>query len=127
MLHISIFGGHVMEIRYHTKKGSIYIQRIEEGGELWLKENRYGEIRSLAGGVHISVRSLHKLVTERPSLLDSTYCFDMGVEKDLFEDAKKERFTNGTEKEETIIFFLTKKGNDQYGIGCSSLIDKIER
>ena len=115
-----------MEIRYHTKKGSIYIQRIQEDRELWVKEGRDGTIHSLAGGVHISVRSLHKLVTERPSLLDSTYCFDMGVEKDLFDDAKKERFTSGTEKEETIIFFLTKKGEGQYGIGCSSLIDKIE-
>jgi hypothetical protein len=117
-----------MERKYFTKKGSVYTQSIRRGKELWVKQDRGGEIQTLVGGIHISKKRFKELVKEYPSsLLDTTYCFSLDVEREFFEDAKRERFTGNIEDEDTVIFFLIKKGPDKYGIGCSSLVTRIEK
>ena len=71
---------------------------------------------------------LQELVDEYPStLLDKTCCFDVGVEKEFFEDAKRETYSGMIHREETVIFFLTQRNSDHYAIGCSSVIEKIEK
>jgi len=115
-----------MERKYFTAKGSTYIQKIEEGKELWIKQDKNGEIHPLPGGIHISRKKLKELMKEYPSsLLDKTYCFDADVEREFFEDAKREKFIGGTESEQTVIFFLIKRESGKYGIGCSSLVERI--
>ena len=116
-----------MERKYFTKKGSVYIQSIRRGKELGIKQDRNGEVQTLVGGIHISKKRFSELIKEYPSsLLDTTYCFGLDVEREFFEDAKRERFTGNIEDEDTVIFFLVKKGLDKYGIGCSSLVMRIE-
>src|SRR4030042_1550196 len=116
-----------MERKYFTKKGSVYIQSIRRRKELWIKQDRNGEIQTLVGGIHISKKKFGELIKEYPSsLLDKTYCFDADVEREFFEDAKREKFIGSIENEDTVIFFLVKKGPDKYGIGCSSLVTRIE-
>ena len=116
-----------MERKYFTKKGSIYIQSILRGEEIWIKHEKDGRLQALAGGIHISKDKFKELLKEYPSsLLDTTYCFGLDVEREFFEDAKRERFIGDIEGEETVIFFLVKKGPDKYGVGCSSMVEKIE-
>ena len=115
-----------MQTSYFTKRGSIYTHKVDAEKEIWFKEDRAGEMHSLAGGVYITIRKLQKLVSDYPLLLDRTYAFDMGVEKEFFEEAKKEQFKGDIGDEETIIFFLIKKEFGTYGIGSSSLIERIE-
>jgi hypothetical protein len=116
-----------MERKYFTKKGSVYIQSIRRRKELWIKQERDGGIQTLVGGIHLSKKKFGELIKEYPSsLLDTTYCFGLDVEREFFEDAKRERFTGNIEDEDTVIFFLIKKGPDKYGIGCSSLVTRIE-
>ncbi|MDD5063308.1 MAG: hypothetical protein PHQ35_00930 [Phycisphaerae bacterium] len=116
-----------MERKFFTKKGSVYIQSIRRRNELWIKEDKNGEIQTLVGGIHISRKRFRELLKEYPSsLLDTTFCFDLEAEREFFEDAKRERFTGNIEDEDTVIFFLVKKGPDKYGIGCSSAVTKIE-
>lgn len=116
-----------MERKFFTKKGSIYIQSVRRGGELWIKQDKNGEIQTLVGGIHISKQRFRELLKEYPSsLLDTTLCFDLDVEREFFEDAKREKFAGNIEDEETVIFFLIKKGPGKYGIGCSSVVTKIE-
>jgi hypothetical protein len=116
-----------MQRKFFTKKGSVYTQSIRRGKELWIKEDRNGEIQTLVGGIHISRKRFRELLKEYPSsLLDTTYCFDLDVEREFFEDAKRERFIGNIEDENTVIFFLVKKGPDKYGIGCSSLVTRTE-
>ncbi len=116
-----------MEKRSFTKKGGVYIQKIEEGEEFWIKRDANGQIHQLMGGIHISRQRLRELIQEYPSsLLDKTYCFDGVLEREFFEDARRERFIGGIETEQTVIFFLVRRGPDRYGIGCSSLIERIE-
>jgi hypothetical protein len=116
-----------MQRKFFTKKGSVYTQSIRRGKELWIKKDRDGEIQTLVGGIHISRKRFKELIKEYPSsLLDKTYCFDADVEREFFEDAKREKFTGSIEDEDTVIFFLIKKGPDKYGIGCSSLVERIE-
>jgi len=116
-----------MERRYFTKKGSVYIRKIEGGREFWIKQEKNGEIQPLIGGIHISRKKLKELVREYPSsLLDKTYCFDSDVEREFFEDVKRERFIGSIESEETVIFFLVKRESNRYGIGCSSLVERIK-
>jgi hypothetical protein len=121
-----------MQRKFFTKKKSIYIQTIRRapGGkpkELWLKQDKDGEIQPLVGGIHISRKKIRELIKEYPSsLLDKTYCFDADIEREFFEDAKRERFIGNIEDEETVIFFLIKKRPNRYGIGCSSPIERIE-
>jgi hypothetical protein len=105
----------------------VYIQTGRRGKELWVKQDRNGEIQTLVGGIHISKKKFSELIKEYPSsLLDTTYCFGLDVEREFFEDAKREKFTGSIEDEDTVIFFLIKKGPDKYGIGCSSLVTRIE-
>jgi hypothetical protein len=118
-----------MQVKYFTKKGSIYIQKIEEGQEFWLKKEKDGQTCLLAGAVHISFKRLKELIREYPSsLLDKTYCFGMDVEKEFLEDAKKEAFIGDlgdVRSENTVICFLMKAG-EHYRLGCSSLVVKME-
>ena len=116
-----------MQRKFLTIKGSIYIQAIEGGKEFWIKQDKDGEIQPLMGGIHISRKKLKELMREYPSsLLDKTCCFDADVEREFFEDAKREKFTGSIGSEETVIFFLVKREPDRYGIGCSSLVKRIE-
>ena len=116
-----------MQRKFFTKKGSVYTQSIRRRKELWIKEDRGGRIETLAGGIHISRKKFKELIREYPSsLLDKTYCFETDVEREFFEDAKREKFTGNIEYEDTVIFFLVKKGPDKYGIGCSSIVERIE-
>lgn len=116
-----------MQIRYYTKNGSVYTRTIENGRQYWTAEDKDGNRRSLAGGIHIALSKLRELVQEYPStLLDQTLCFDAGVEAEFFEDAKREKFTSLIEGEETVIFFLAKRDQGHCGIGSSSIIERIE-
>ena len=116
-----------MERKYFTTKGSTYIQKIEDDKELWIKQDENGETYPLMGGIHISRKKLKELLKEYPSsLLDKTYCFDSDVEKEFFEDAKREKFIGSIESEQTVIFFLVKREPNRYGIGCSSLVERIK-
>jgi len=116
-----------MERRYFTKKGGIYIRKIEGDRESWVKQDKNGKIQPLIGAVHISRKKLKELVREYPSsLLDKTYCFDSDVEREFFEDVKRERFIGSIESEDTVIFFLVKRESNRYGIGCSSLVERIK-
>ena len=58
-----------MEIKYFTKKGSVYIQKLEEGQEFWIKKEKDGTTCILAGAVHISFKKLKELIREYPSSL----------------------------------------------------------
>ena len=117
-----------MRIRYYTDKGSVYIQTVSSAGEFWTKEDAAGEIHPLAGGMHIARSRLQELIREYPTtLLDKTLCFGMGVEKEFFEDAQRERFSGLLEAEPTVIFFLVKHPGDTYGLGCSSEVVRIEK
>ncbi|MFZ0034266.1 MAG: hypothetical protein WAK60_04650 [Sedimentisphaerales bacterium] len=117
-----------MRRTFFTKKGSVYTQIISRRGkEFWIKQDKGKEVQPLMGGIHISREKFKELVREYPaSLLDTTYCFDAKAEKEFFEDAKREKFTGKIEDEATVVFFLVKKGPNKYGIGCSSLVEKIE-
>ena len=116
-----------MKRKFFTIKGTIYIQAIEAGKEFWIKHDENGEILPLMGGIHIARKKLKELIREYPSsLLDKTYCFDADVEREFFEDVKRERFIGSIETEQTVIFFLVKREPDKYGIGCSSLVQRIE-
>jgi hypothetical protein len=116
-----------MQRKFFTKKGSVYTQTVKRGKEFWIKEDKNGEIEPLVGGIHVSRKKLRELIKEYPSsLLDTTYCFDLDSEREFFEDAKREKFTGNIKNEDTVIFFLVKKGPNKYGIGCSSLVKRIE-
>ena len=116
-----------MQKKYRTQKGSTYIQTVEGDAEYWRKEDADGQIHPLAAGIHISQDKLQELVEEYPSsLLDRTYCFDADVEREFFEDARRERYLGPLSGEPTVIFFLVKRAGDKYGIGCSSLVTQIE-
>lgn len=116
-----------MEKKYFTKRGSVYIQKIEGSEEFWIKQEPNGQVHQLMGGIHISRQKLNELIKEYPSsLLDKTYCFDADVEREFFEDAKREKSTDATESDQTVILFLVKRNSNKYGIGCSSLIESIE-
>jgi len=121
-----------MQRKFFTAKKSVYIQTIHPAigkrvEELWTKQDKGGEVQPLAGGIYISRKKIKELIKEYPSsLLDKTYCFDADVEREFFEDAKREKFTGSIGSEETVIFFLIKRGPDKYGIGCSSPVERIE-
>ena len=117
-----------MHMKYYTSKGSIYTHTLDGNQDYWVKVDKDEEIHPLAGGIHISKTRLQELVDEYPStLLDKTCCFDVGVEKEFFEDAKRETYSGMIHREETVIFFLTQRNSDHYAIGCSSVIEKIEK
>lgn len=118
-----------MEIRYFTKKGSVYTQKIEDEDEFWFKKEADGRTIFLAAAVHIAFSKLKELIREYPaSLLDKTYCFGADVEREFLEDAKKEVFIGDVKdvlREQTVICFLVKTG-EHYKLGCSSLIERME-
>jgi hypothetical protein len=118
-----------MEIRYFTKVGSVYTQRIEGQDEFWFKTEKDGQTIFLTAGVHIAFAKLKELIREYPSsMLDKTFCFSADVEKEFLADAKKEAFIGDLEdvaREQTVICFLEKIGT-HYKLGCSSLIERME-
>jgi hypothetical protein len=117
-----------MQIRYHTSKGSVYIHTLGGDQDYWVKEDAEGAIHPLAEGLHISKSKLQELVREYPStLLDKTYCFDIGVEREFFTDAKLEQCETMFETEETVVIFMVKRDSDRYAIGCSSEVVNIEK
>ncbi|MHC4855867.1 MAG: hypothetical protein ACYS72_05630 [Planctomycetota bacterium] len=118
----------MMRIKYHTSKGSIYTHTFEGEQDYWVKEGKDGRIHPLAEGLHISKAKLTELVREYPSsLLDRTYCFNAGVEKEFFEDAKVEACNDLYEAEETVVIFMVKRDGGRYAICCSSDVVNIER
>ena len=117
-----------MQIRYHTSKGSVYIHTLGSDQDYWVKEDTSGEIHPLAEGLYISKEKLQELVREYPStLLDKTYCFDVGVEREFFDDAKVEQCETMFGAEETVVVFMVKRDSDRYAIGCSSEVVNIEK
>ena len=116
-----------MQRKFFTKKGSVYLQIVKKGKEFWIKQDKDKEVQLLIGGIHIARKKLKELMKEYPStMLDKTFCFDSAVEREFFEDAKRERFIGDIVDEDTVIFFLVKRDPDKYGIGCSSLVERIE-
>ena len=117
-----------MQLKYHTSNGSVYTHTVEGDRDYWVKEDKDGGYYPLAEGLHISKRRLAELVREYPStLLDKTYCFDIGVEKEFFDDAKVEACETLSGAEETVIVFMIKRDLDHYAIGCSSDVVRIEK
>ena len=117
-----------MHIKYYTKKGSVYIHTIEESHEYWIKEDTDGEVHPIVEALHISVNKLQELIREYPStLLDKTYCFEMGAEKEFFDDAKREVFDGVIEAEDTVILMLLKHSDEHYGLCCSSQVVRVEK
>lgn len=116
-----------MKVRYYTSKGSVYVMTRGEGeGEYWVRQEPDGTVQPLAGGVHLARVKLEELIREYPStMLDKTFCFDMGAESEFFEDAKRESFKGLYEMEPTVIFFLVRHG-DRFALGSSSEIVKVE-
>lgn len=116
-----------MKIRYFTEKGSVYLVTRSEVGEYWVRQEPDGSVHPLAGAVHLGRSRLEELIREYPAtMLDKTFCFDVGAESEFFEDAKREKFNGLFELEPTVIFFLVKHG-DRFALGSSSEIIKIEK
>lgn len=118
-----------MQIRYYTKKGSIYIYQTDTSGNgSWLKQDRNGLFLPLAGAIHLLRTRLQELVREYPtSALDTTVCFGNGVAKEFFDDARREHIGDIPAGQETNIFFLLSKGKDKYTLGYSSVVRRIEK
>jgi hypothetical protein len=118
----------VMRIKYHTSKGSIYTHTLKGERDYWVKEDKDGQVHPLMEAIHISKAKLQELVREYPStLLDRTYCFDAGVEKEFFEDAKQEPCDGLFETGKTVIVFMVKRDSGRYAIGCSSDVVRVEQ
>ncbi|MDD5326859.1 MAG: hypothetical protein PHY02_03480 [Phycisphaerae bacterium] len=116
-----------MQRKYFTRKAGVFFQSVRSGKELWIKQDRSGKIQRLAGGLLLPRGKFEELIEEYPSsLLDKTNCLDAEVARELFEDARREKFAGNIEYEDTVIFFLIEKGPDKYEIGCSSTIERIE-
>ncbi|MEN6308805.1 MAG: hypothetical protein ABFD91_13745 [Anaerohalosphaeraceae bacterium] len=116
-----------MHIKYYTSKGSIYTHVLDSSRDYWLKEDQFGQILPLTEGLPISKKKLQELIKEYPStLLDKTYCFDETVEKEFFDDAKREQVNSPFEAEDTVIFFIVKSESGRHSIGCSSQVIKTE-
>jgi len=117
-----------MYIKYTTSKGSVYTHHYEGTREYWMKEDADGQIHPVVEGLHISKKRLKELIKEYPSsLLDKTYCFDEGFEREFFDDAKREQADCLFEAEETVIFFIVKRESGRHGMGCSSRVVRIEK
>jgi hypothetical protein len=117
-----------MHIKYYTSKGSIYTHTLEGKQDYWVKEDTDGGILPLAEGLHISIKKLQKLIKKYPStVFDKTYCFDDHVEKEFFDDVKREQVDVQFEAEDTVIFFIIKRDSGLHVIGCSSPVMKIEK
>ena len=116
-----------MQIRYFTKKGSVYIHQTDAGGG-WLKRDPNGIFQPLAGAIHLPRTRLQELIREYPtSARDTTMCFGSGLAKEFFDDVKREHMIEAPAGQETNIFFLLSKGNDRYSLGYSSTIQRVEK
>jgi hypothetical protein len=120
---------HLMEIRYLTKHGSIYIQRIEDGKEFWFKKDKGGEMFPLEEAVLVGYKRLQGLLREyRASLLDKTCYPDINIGREFLAEVKSEGFIgdrDDAETDRTTLCFLTKKA-DQYKLGCTSAVVRME-
>lgn len=116
-----------MHIKYSTSKGSMYTHVLDSARDYWLKEDSSGQIHPLTEAIPISKKKLQELIKEYPStLLDKTYCFDQTVEKEFFDDAKREQINSPFEAEDTVIFFIVNSESGRHSIGCSSQVIKTE-
>lgn len=117
-----------MQIRYYTKKGSVYICSKDDSGARWIKCDRFGRQLELAGAIHLPRTRLQDLLREYPSsVLDTTLCFGNGLAREFFDDAKREHITDIPDGIETNIFFIQKKAEDKFTIGYSSVVQRIEK
>jgi hypothetical protein len=117
-----------MQIKYFTKKGSVYICQTDASGCVWFKQDRDGVCQPLAGAIHLSRTRLQELMREYPpSARDTTFCFGNGLAKEFFDDAQREHIADIPAGAETNIFFLLSKGEDKFTLGYSSTIQRIEK
>ena len=117
-----------MHIKYYTSKGSIYTHKFEGNQDYWTKEDKDGETYPLVEGLHISIKKLQALIKDYPStVLDKTYCFDDNVEREFFDDIKREQIDVLFEAEDTVIFFIAQRDSGLHAIECSSPVVKIEK
>jgi len=118
-----------MEIRYLTKHGSIYIQRIENDREFWFKKEKSGKLSQIEEAVLVGYKRLQELLRQyRASLLDKTSYPDINSGKEFMAEVKSEGFIgdiDDAETDPTTICFLEKKA-DQYKLGCTSSIVRME-
>ncbi len=118
-----------MQIKYLTKHGSIYIQKIEDGKESWFKKEKSGHISPLEEAALVGYKRLQGLLREyRASLLDKTCYPDINVGRDFLEIVKNEGFIgdrDDTESDRTTLCFL-KRIADQYKLGCTSSVIRME-
>ena len=75
-----------MKIKYHTAKGSIYVQTRGAAGDYWVKEASDGTLHSLAGGV-LAPLDLLAMVVANPS----TSSMSAGSKRPL--DSAERRFS----------------------------------
>lgn len=116
-----------MQIKYYTKKGSVYLHHTDNSGVMWYKQDRGGRMQLLAGAIHLPRTRLQELLRDYPpSARDTTVCFGNGLAKEFFDDAKREHIEGDIEGRESTIFFLVSKGEGKFTLGYSSTVDRIE-
>jgi hypothetical protein len=118
-----------MEVRYLTRHGSIYIQKLERDRESWFKKEKNGGVLPIEDAVLIAFKRLQELLRQyRASLLDKTCFPDVNIGRDFLQEIKQEQFIGDiedTEANKTSICFLMKTG-DQYKLGCTSSVVRME-
>lgn len=118
-----------MEIKYLTKSGGIYIQKIEDGNESWFRKEKGGEMCPLEEAVLVGYKRLQGLLREyRASLLDKTCYPDINAGREFLEAVKSEGFIgdrDDAETDRTTLCFLTRTA-DQYRLGCTSSVVRME-
>lgn len=119
--------GDVMQFKYHTKSGSMYIHTIDAYGNDWYKLDKAGRRVDLAGAVHLTRKRLQTLITDYPvKAMNRTAFFGKAVAREFFDDVKRHEGARISQTEDSTIFFLTRRGEDLYSIGFSSRVIKIE-
>ena len=84
-----------------------------------------GQIKSM---LPMATRRLQALITDYPiAALTRTRIFGKSVAKEFFDDVAREETAEIPETEESTIFFLLDRGNEQYSIGHSSRVVRIEK
>ena len=117
-----------MLYKYTTKSGSVYIHTVDAYGDTWEKLDREGQYTSLAGAMHLTRRRLQELITEYPiAALNRTAFLGKIIAKEFFNDVVREGASRVPETEESTIFFLIDRGDNQYSIGHSSRVVRVEK
>lgn len=117
----------IMETRYYTDRGSVYVWNNDNGKELWEKISN-GISTSIDKGFYVPKKNLVRLVEKYRPALDETSCLDEMNEKDFLEDTMFESavFGDYRENSENVILFLVMQDNGKYQIRVSSNIVKVE-